>query len=114
MVDISRILEIEGKTQWDSFKYLGITISKYAPKSSQWLPLIDKLKTRINSSRASWLYLAGKLVLIKSVLFKILIYQCSILLSVAGFISKIESLLRRFLWKGGKNNENKLLLVSWG
>jgi len=105
-------MEIEGKTQWDSFKYLGIPISKSAPKSALWLPLIDKLKTRINSWGASWLNLVGKLVLIESILSSILIYQCSILLAPARFLSKIKSLLRCFMWEGGKNNENKLPLVS--
>jgi hypothetical protein len=27
MVDIARIMEMEGETQWDSFKYLGVPIS---------------------------------------------------------------------------------------
>jgi hypothetical protein len=44
MVEISRILEIEGKTQWDSFKYLGMPISKSSPNLAHWLPLIDKMK----------------------------------------------------------------------
>jgi len=42
------------------------------------------------------------------------IYQISILLAPKGILVKIEGLLRRFLWKGGKNNEKRLHLVGWG
>jgi hypothetical protein len=34
LVEISRIIEIQGVPQWDSFKYLGIPIFKAAPKDS--------------------------------------------------------------------------------
>jgi hypothetical protein len=114
MVEIARVMEMEGETQWDSFKYLGVPIFKSKPKSSHWFPLLDKIKARIQAWGVAWLNLAGKLVLIKSVLTSILIYQSSILLAPSGFINKIESILRRFLWKGGKQSENKLPLVSWG
>jgi hypothetical protein len=33
LADISRILEIEGTSQWDFFKYLGIPILKASPKA---------------------------------------------------------------------------------
>jgi hypothetical protein len=114
MVEISRILEMEGESQWESFKYLGVPIFKCKPKSSHWSLVVDKIKTRIQACGASWLNLAGKLVLLKLVLASIPIYQSSILLAPSGCISQIESLVRRFLWKGGQHNENKLPLVSWG
>jgi hypothetical protein len=34
MVEISRTSEMEGETQWESFKYLGVPIFKYRPKYS--------------------------------------------------------------------------------
>ena len=49
MLDISRILGIEGKTHWEAFKYLGIPIFKASPKSTNWLPIVDKIKARVNS-----------------------------------------------------------------
>ena len=56
---------------------------------------------------------ASKVILIKSVLSSILIYQSSILLAPKSILHSIESLLKKFLWKGGKQNENKLHLVNW-
>jgi hypothetical protein len=114
MTDITRILRIMGKTQWDSFKYLGVPIFKASTKSSCWAPLVDKFQAKISAWGSSWLNPIGKLVLLKSVLSSILIYQCSILLTPKGIISKIEALLCHFLWKGGKNNDKNLPLVSWG
>jgi exonuclease III len=114
MLEISRVLGMEGFTNWDSFKYLGVPIFRTKPKASQWLPLIDKLKGRINSWGEKWLNLVGKVVLIKAVLASIPIYQSSLLLAPTTMIQKIDALFRRFLWEGGKKNGRKLHLISWG
>ena len=53
------------------------------------------------------------MILLKSVLSSIPVYQNTILLAPKSFISKVDALLRRFLWEGGKNNERRLHLVSW-
>jgi hypothetical protein len=71
MLDISRVLGIEGCTNWEAFKYLGAPIFKTKPKASHWNLLIDKLKNKISSWGTSWLNLAGKVVLIKEVLVSI-------------------------------------------
>jgi hypothetical protein len=49
MLGISRVLGMEGHTKWETFTYLGIPISKAAPRASQWNHLLDKLKKRISS-----------------------------------------------------------------
>jgi hypothetical protein len=79
---------------------------------SQWLPLIDKLKERINSWVANWLNIANKVVLIKEVLESIPIYQSSLLLAPSTMIQKIKELFRRFLWEGWKKKGRKLHLIS--
>ena len=63
---------------------------------------------------AVWLNLAGKVVLITAVLNNYLLYQCSLLLSLAQIINMIERLMRNFLWQGGNNEGGKkFALVSW-
>ena len=47
MIDISRVLEMDGTTMWDSIKYLGILLIKIASRNSLWTPMMDKLKARI-------------------------------------------------------------------
>ena len=97
MADFSRILGINGKTQWDDFKYVGVPIFKSALKSSSWLPIIDKIKNRISTWGEAWLNPVGKVILIKAILSNIPIYQCSILLAPKGILASIESLLKNFL-----------------
>ena len=77
------------------------------------MPLLDKLKLRIQAWGASWLNTAGKIILMKSVLTNMPLFQHSILLAPKTFLSKMDSILRRFLWEGGKNNERRLHLVNW-
>jgi hypothetical protein len=113
MLEITRVLGMEGSTTWDNFKYLGIPIFKATPKLIHWTPLLDKLKARIQSWGATWLNLAGKIVLLKSVLTSLPIYQNSIMLAPKSIINKIDTLLRIFLWEGGRQTERKLHLVSW-
>jgi hypothetical protein len=113
MLEIARVLGMEGCTKWDAFKYLGVPIFNSNPRTSHWNLLIDKLKNKINSWGASWLNLAGKVVLIKVVLANILIYQSSLLLAPSSIIQKIEAMFRRFLWEGGKQSGRKLHLISW-
>jgi hypothetical protein len=102
MLGITRVLGMEGHTNWEAFKYLGIPIFKSAPIASHWNHLIDNLKNKITSWGANWLNIAGKIILIKLVMASIPIYQSSFLLAPATTIQKIEALQRWFLWEGGK------------
>eukprot|EP00253_Pinus_taeda_P014894 PITA_14894 len=113
LADIARLLEIKVCQTWESFKYLGIPIFKSTPKVTHWMPLLDKLKLRIQAWGTSWLNTAGKIILIKSVLISMPLFQHSILLAPKTFLSKMDGMLRRFLWEGGKNNERRLHLVNW-
>eukprot|EP00253_Pinus_taeda_P022475 PITA_22475 len=113
LADIARLLEMDGNRNWESFKYLGIPIFKSKPKVAHWLPLLDKIKNRIQAWGASWLNNAGKVTLMKSVLLSMPLYQNSILLAPKSFLSKLDSLLRRFLWEGGNNNDRRIHLVNW-
>lgn len=113
LTDIARLSEMKRTLTWESFKYLWIPIFKSNPKVAHWMPLPDKLKPRIQAWGASWLNNAGMVILMKYVLISLPVYQNSILLAPKTFISKVDGLLRRFLWEGGKNNEITLHLVNW-
>ena len=113
MLEISRILGMEGNTTWDTFNYLGIPIFKANPKVAHWLPLLDKLKNKINGWGANWLNKVGKVVLMNSVLTSLPIYQCPVLLAPKIITNKINEFLCRFLWEGGRSCERKIHLVNW-
>ena len=104
---------MEGTMDWDGFTYLGIPICKTKIKSEKWEPILDKFKSKIQGWSTNCLNLAGKMVLLKSVLNNMPIYQSSILLAPGSVIRKLERLLRKFIWEGGKGNEKKLHLISW-
>ena len=105
MLDISRILDMDGAVTWDSFTYLGVPIFKSKAKKSAWTPIVEKIKRNITHWGTIWLNLAGKVVLIKAVLNSFLLYQCSLLLAPVTILNQIEGLIRNFLWKGGNNGE---------
>ena len=68
MLVITRILNMSGAVNWDSFKYLGVPIVKTNSKSSDWIPIVEKIKRKITGWGSVWLNLAGKVVLVKAVL----------------------------------------------
>jgi hypothetical protein len=113
MLGISRVLGMEGHIKWETFNYLGIPISKTTPRASHWNHLLDKLKKRISSWGANWLSLAGMIVLIKSVLASVPIYQNSLLLAPSTTIQQMEAMQRIFLWEGGKQTGRRLHLINW-
>ena len=57
--------------------------------------------------------MARKLVLIKSTLSALPIYQSSLLLAPKLIVDQISKLIRDFLWQGDKGNQNRLHLVNW-
>ena len=114
MLDITRVLNMDGVVAWESFNYLGIPIFKSKPKSSAWNPIVEKIKRKIMGWGIAWLNMAGKAVLIKVVLNNYLLYQCSLLLALVKIITQIGGLVRSFLWQGGDNGgDKKFALVNW-
>ena len=114
MSDLTRILNMNGSVSWDSFKYLGVPIVKTKSKSSDWNPIVEKIKNKISGWGTAWLNLAGKVVLIKAIMNSYMLYQCSLLLAPGKIINQIEALLKSFLWNGGNNGGGKkYALVRW-
>ena len=82
-------------------------------KPSLWLEVISKLKAKIASWGGQWLTKAGNLIMIKSILIALPIYQSSLLPAPKEIMDQISKLIRDFLWSGGKGNQNRLHLVNW-
>lgn len=60
-----------------------------------------------------WLNLAGRVILIKSMLTALPIYQFVAILAPASTHKQIELIIRGFLWQGGKSESKKFSLVKW-
>ena len=113
MLEISRVLNMDGAVSWESFSYLGVPIFKTKSKSSIWSPIVDKTKRKIIGWGTTWLNLLGKVIPIKAVLNSYLIYQCSLLLAPVKIITQIEGLIISFLWQRGDNGGKIIALENW-
>ena len=106
-------LGFPGFDKWEKIKYLGLPLTLVSIPPSLWIEFIANLKAKIALWGGLWLTSAGKLVLIKSVLSTLPIFQSPMLLAPKSISSQISKLLRNFLWTGGKGNYNKMHLVRW-
>eukprot|EP00253_Pinus_taeda_P006105 PITA_06105 len=93
-------------------KYLGAPLSDSAIKQESWRTLLDKLDSKLSSWTFRALNLAGRLVLIKSVLQAMPLYLFSILAAPKGVLKAIRNLQRNFLW-GSTSQNRKWALVKW-
>ena len=78
-----------------------------------WIPVVQKIKDKIQSLGSKWLNLAGKTILIQSILSSYPIYTSSMVLAPKNIINSISKEIRRFLWQGGKVQTKKFHLVKW-
>lgn len=98
LVDQSDILEATGFCQGAlPFKYLGVPLSSRKLSVHLCKPLIDKILARVQHWTARLLSYAGKLQLIKSVVFSITSYWMQIFPLPKKVLRHIESLCRIFL-----------------
>jgi len=110
---ISRIFGFPMIVNWTYFTYLGMYVFQSVSSSQDWKAILDKLTRRIQSWGAPWLNPTGKIILIKSILSTLTIFQCVGLLAPKGILEKISKLLRGFLWACGKINTKKFHIVNW-
>ncbi|XP_019256492.1 PREDICTED: uncharacterized protein LOC109234906 [Nicotiana attenuata] len=79
---------------------------------TQWQPLIDKIVAKISSWTARKLSYAGRVQLIRTVLFGVQSYWSQIFLMPSKVIKLIEAYCRSFMWSG-TNVITKRALISW-
>ena len=113
MDKILQILGFEGYATWDKVKYLVLPLTLGQNNPSLWLEIVNKIKAKIVSWGGHWLTKVGKVILIKSVLSSIPIYQSSLLMAPKAILDQISKLIRDILWSGGKGNQNRMHLVKW-
>eukprot|EP00253_Pinus_taeda_P011292 PITA_11292 len=93
-------------------KYLGNLLDFTSKRLKNWQGVLDKLRNRVVNWAFRTLNMAGRIVLVKSVLQAIPIYPLSIMAAHLGICSKIREIMRKFIW-GGANHQKKWALVSW-
>ncbi|XP_019257809.1 PREDICTED: uncharacterized protein LOC109236031 [Nicotiana attenuata] len=107
------ILEFLGIQKWElPVRYLGVPLSSKRVSLVQCKPLLDKLVGRITSWTVKLLPYAGRLQLIKSVLFSIQTYWAQIFMLPKKITKLIEAICGSFLWTED-NNISKKDLLAW-
>ncbi|CAK8534098.1 unnamed protein product [Lathyrus sativus] len=94
------------------FRYLGVPVSSKKLSVVHYLPLMDKLLCRITHWSSRLLSYAGRLQLIKSVLYAITSYWMQCVCFPKTVIRRINAICRTFLWTGG-NSSSRKSLIAW-
>nr|TKS17240.1 hypothetical protein D5086_0000020710 [Populus alba] len=81
-------------------RYLGVPLISTRLTHTDCIPLMERIIARIKLWTSTSLTYAGRLQLIKSVLFSIQVYWSSIFILPSATIKKIERTLTAFLWRG--------------
>lgn len=85
------------------FSYLGLPIGVNPIKLSTWHPVVEKVKKkRLLSWDSKHISLGGRVVLLKSILYSLMIYFLYFFKAPRGILSLLESLFKNFLGGGAR------------
>jgi len=93
-------------------RYLGLPLLTRRMTSSYYLPLIEKIKSQISSWTVKALSFAGRLQLIRSVIFSLTNFWIAAFRLPKACIQEIDKLCSSFLWSGPSMNPRKVK-VAW-
>jgi hypothetical protein len=115
-ISYSRLLSIAGKLGFNigslPFIYLGVPIFKGKPKAIHLKPIADKVKVKLAAWKASLLSIAGRVQLVKSIIYGMLMHSLLIYSWPLNLIKDLEMCIRNFIWSGDIT-KRKLVTVSW-
>ncbi|CAK8574090.1 unnamed protein product [Lathyrus sativus] len=94
------------------FRYLGVPVTSKKLSIAQYSSLIDKIVEKVQHWTTRLLTYAGRLQLIKSVMFATTNYWLNCFPFPKGVLKKIETICHIFLWTGGFAG-NRKSPVSW-
>ncbi|XP_019237620.1 PREDICTED: uncharacterized protein LOC109217803 [Nicotiana attenuata] len=94
------------------FKYLGVPLASKKLSNHQCWPLVEKITAKISCWTSKLLSYAGRLQLIKSVIFGMRSYWAQVFLLPKKISKMIEAVCRTFLWTG-QVDISRRALVAW-
>lgn len=101
--------------QWP-MTYLGFSIGISSKRKAYWEPLVKRFHSKLASWKADTLNLAGRSILIKSVLDSLPTYWLGLHMLPSGVYDRIERIRRDFLWgsfAGQEDFKRKMHSVRW-
>lgn len=93
-------------------RYLGMTLTTRTLTSTDYEPLIDKIRRKMMCWSTKALSYAGHLQLIKTVIASIVNFWTSVYILPVGCLETIESMCSNFLWSGTPTQSHKVK-VNW-
>lgn len=92
--------------------YLGVKLIHGKIPRNQYNFIVDRMKSKLASWKANSLSLAGRTVLVKSVLLSVPVYNMQSQLLPVHICSSIDKINRDFLW-GSTDEQRKTHLLNW-
>ena len=93
-------------------RYLGVPSIHGRVTRNMYNDIVERVSSRLEGWKSKYLSLAGRQVMAQSVLSSIPLYSMQTTLLPMRICSKIEKIIRNFLW-GGTNGERKCSLIKW-
>lgn len=94
-------------------KYLGHTFCNFKSKVKEFNGLANKLAVKLTGWKCKVLFMAGRLILAKSVAEAIPTYTMHAFLLPKGTAKFMDSMVRKFLWGFGDQHKNHMYLRAW-
>ena len=100
------------KREFFPIQYLGAPLGIHKPTVEQCLPLVTRLQKKL-MGLSSFMTMAGRLLLVKSVLNSLLIYLMGCLDVPVTIKTQAIKLLRHCLWRGPDLEDHRPAMVAW-
>lgn len=94
------------------FSYLRVPIFKEKSKAIHLGPILDKIKSKLSTWKASLLRFAGRDQMVKSTILAILVHNFTKYSWYVTLIKDREKSIKKFIWSGDII-KTKLVSVSW-
>jgi hypothetical protein len=110
--NLNAVFNIKIESLDQGMKYLGFFLKPNNYRVNDWMWLLKKIEKRIGNWTFRWLSLGGRLTLATSVLQSIPVYWLSLVKLPTSVLYRIQILISKFIWKGGKKGSG-FHLMKW-
>ncbi|XP_039046840.1 uncharacterized protein LOC120187118 [Hibiscus syriacus] len=90
-------------------KYLGLSLGYKRNSAAMWDPIVERFHTKLSGWIAKSLSIAGRVVLVKSVICSLPVYFLSMFRIPASVLLKLNSIMASFLWGGSVDKKKNPL-----